>query len=146
MRMIKIYRTPLFEDDERELHPGRGDENENIFHQYLNETGIGRNTMLPWWYRDNKIKRTGKEPSDDEVMMDNMASSSFVDTPFNEETGFSKMSCECGHCVGMDAVWKKLCPAGKAAAKKKFDVYPSAYANGWAVQYCRGKFKGKKKK
>jgi|TARA_R110002020_G_scaffold69321_3_gene180434 hypothetical protein len=56
------------------------------------------------------------------------------------------MSCECGHCVGMDAVWKKLCPAGKAAAKKKFDVYPSAYANGWAVQYCRGKFKGKKKK
>jgi RecJ-like exonuclease len=57
----------------------------------------------------------------------------------------NKSSCECGHCVGMDAVWKKLCPAGKAAAKKKFDVYPSAYANGWAVQYCRGKFKGKKK-
>ena len=26
----------------------------------------------------------------------------------------------------------KLCPAGKAAAKKKFDVYPSAYANIWA--------------
>ena len=116
--MIKIYRTPLFEDDERELHPGRGDENENIFHQYLNETGVGRNTMLPWWYRDNKIKRTGKEPSDDEVMMDNMASSSFVDTPFNEETGFSKMSCECGHCVGMDAVWKKLCPAEKQPQRK----------------------------
>jgi|TARA_R110000824_G_scaffold89971_2_gene220198 hypothetical protein len=44
-----------------------------------------------------------------------------------------------------DALEKKLCPAGKAAAKKKFDVYPSAYANGWAVQYCKGKFKGKKK-
>jgi len=58
----------------------------------------------------------------------------------------NKSSCECGHCVGMDAVWKKLCPAGKAAAKKKFKVYPSAYANGWAVQYCRGKFRGKKKK
>lgn len=55
-------------------------------------------------------------------------------------------SCDCGHCVGMDTVWKKLCPEGKAAAKKKFAVYPSAYANGWAVQYCRGKFKGKKKK
>ena len=55
------------------------------------------------------------------------------------------MTCECGHCVGMDAVWKKLCPAGKAAAKRKFKVYPSAYANGWAVQYCRGKFRGKKK-
>ena len=33
----------------------------------------------------------------------------------------------------------KLCPAGKAAAKKKFDVYPSAYANIWASKYCKGK-------
>tara|TARA_R110000737_G_scaffold234889_1_gene247746 strand:+ start:288 stop:644 length:357 start_codon:yes stop_codon:yes gene_type:complete len=58
-------------------------------------------------------------------------------------------SCACEHCVGIgsafDFLEKKLCPAGKAAAKKKFDVYPSAYANGWAVQYCKGKFKGKKK-
>ena len=44
-----------------------------------------------------------------------------------------------------DFLEKKLCPAGKAAAKRKFKVYPSAYANGWAVQYCRGKFRGKKK-
>ena len=28
---------------------------------------------------------------------------------------------------------------GKAAAKKKFDVYPSAYANIWASKYCKGK-------
>ena len=34
----------------------------------------------------------------------------------------------------------------KAAAKRKFKVYPSAYANGWAVQYCRGKFRKKKGK
>ena len=33
----------------------------------------------------------------------------------------------------------KLCPAGKAAAKKKFKVYPSAYANSWASKYCKGK-------
>ena len=38
----------------------------------------------------------------------------------------------------------KLCPAGKAAAKKKFDVYPSAYANIWASKYCKGKV-GRKK-
>ena len=58
-------------------------------------------------------------------------------------------SCDCGHCVGMDVAWdsleKKLCPEGKAAAKRTFKVYPSAYANGWAVQYCRGKFRGKGK-
>ena len=33
----------------------------------------------------------------------------------------------------------KLCPAGKAAAKRKFKVYPSAYANIWASKYCKGK-------
>jgi hypothetical protein len=35
-----------------------------------------------------------------------------------------------------------LCARGKAAAKSKFDVYPSAYANGYAVQVCKGKIKG----
>jgi len=41
--------------------------------------------------------------------------------------------------AAFDFLEKKLCPAGKAAAKRKFKVYPS-------VQYCRGKFKGKKGK
>jgi hypothetical protein len=36
----------------------------------------------------------------------------------------------------------KLCARGKSAAKSKFDVYPSAYANGYAVQVCKGKIKG----
>jgi len=33
----------------------------------------------------------------------------------------------------------KLCPEGKAAARRKFKVYPSAYANIWASKYCKGK-------
>ena len=41
----------------------------------------------------------------------------------------------------------KLCPRGKAAAKRKFKVYPSAYANMYASAVCSGKIKhgGKKK-
>ena len=39
----------------------------------------------------------------------------------------------------------KLCPKGKAAAKRKFDVYPSAYANMYASKVCKGKL-GKRKK
>ena len=35
----------------------------------------------------------------------------------------------------------KLCPRGKAAAKAKFDVYPSAYANAYASKICAGKIK-----
>ena len=36
----------------------------------------------------------------------------------------------------------KLCSRGKEAAKSKFKVYPSAYANGYAVQVCKGKMPG----
>ena len=49
-------------------------------------------------------------------------------------------------------VWRlymaKLCPKGKAAAKRKFKVYPSAYANMYASAVCSGKTTpgGKKKK
>ena len=33
----------------------------------------------------------------------------------------------------------KLCPRGKAAARRKFKVYPSAYANMYASAVCSGK-------
>ena len=36
----------------------------------------------------------------------------------------------------------KLCARGLASAKSKYDVFPSAYANGHAVQVCKGKIKG----
>ena len=43
----------------------------------------------------------------------------------------------------------KLCARGKSAAKRKFKVYPSAYANAYASKICGGKIKdpsGTKKK
>jgi hypothetical protein len=36
----------------------------------------------------------------------------------------------------------KLCARGKAAAKSKFKVYPSAYGNGYGVQVCKGTMPG----
>ena len=36
----------------------------------------------------------------------------------------------------------KLCVRGISSAKSKYDVYPSAYANGHAVQVCKGKVAG----
>jgi hypothetical protein len=44
----------------------------------------------------------------------------------------------------------KICPAGKAWAKRTFDTYPSAYANMAASKYCKDPnyakgAKGKKK-
>jgi len=42
----------------------------------------------------------------------------------------------------------KICPEGKAWAKRTFDVYPSAYANLAASKYCKDPnyAKGSKKK
>ena len=40
----------------------------------------------------------------------------------------------------------KLCARGKAAAKRKFKVYPSAYANMYAAGVCSGRIKPKKEK
>lgn len=46
----------------------------------------------------------------------------------------------------MELFLEKNCPndpakwsASKSAAKAKFDVYPSAYANGWASKNYKGK-------
>ena len=40
----------------------------------------------------------------------------------------------------------KLCPRGKAAAKRKFKVYPSAYANMYALQFVWKRAPGGKKR
>ena len=43
---------------------------------------------------------------------------------------------------GRKKVGTKLCARGKSAAQSKFKVYPSAYANGYAVQVCKGRMPG----
>lgn len=43
---------------------------------------------------------------------------------------------------GKKKVGTKLCARGIASAKDKYDVYPSAYSNGHAVQVCKGTVKG----
>jgi len=76
----------------------------------------------------------------------------------NNPKGFSQKA----HCAGkkknenmaskltveqkMELFLEKNCPtdpakwsASKAAAKRKFDVYPSAYANGWAAKNYKSK-------
>ena len=39
----------------------------------------------------------------------------------------------------------KLCPKGQATAKRKFKVYPSAYANMYASKVCKGKVRASAK-
>ena len=66
------------------------------------------------------------------------------DFMMNESKKDKEMSMSLNDVVmeGRKKTGTKLCARGKAAAKSKFDVYPSAYANGYAVQVCTGKMPG----
>ena len=59
------------------------------------------------------------------------------ETKREEMMGMDEMMTE-----GKKKSGTKLCARGKAAAKAKFKIYPSAYANGFAVQVCKGRMKG----
>ena len=51
-----------------------------------------------------------------------------------------------GGKVSKKSKGSKICPEGKAWAKRTFDTYPSAYANMAASKYCKDPNYGKKAK
>lgn len=51
-----------------------------------------------------------------------------------------------GGAVPAKSRGSKICPAGKAWAKRTFDTYPSAYANLAASKYCKDPNYAKKSK
>jgi hypothetical protein len=66
----------------------------------------------------------------------------FLMNETNEE-GYEETDVEMDTMMeGRKKTGTKLCARGKASAKAKYDVYPSAYSNGHAVQVCKGKIKG----
>lgn len=65
----------------------------------------------------------------------------FMMNEFEEEDDFETMN-EAKKKSNRKKTGTKLCARGKSAAKAKFEVYPSAYANGYAVQVCKGKMPG----
>jgi hypothetical protein len=68
-----------------------------------------------------------------DFMMNQINTNHITDDSMGDETQMME---------GKKKTGTKLCARGKAAAKSKFDVYPSAYANGYAVQVCKGKMPG----
>jgi hypothetical protein len=62
----------------------------------------------------------------------------FMMNEINGEDDEDMMMDDIAVMEGRKKAGTKLCARGKAAAKAKFDVYPSAYANGFAVQVCKG--------
>jgi hypothetical protein len=93
----------------------------------------------------HEILENGHDWADDHITVAKENLSQVFDFLMNEtqnpEEGFVVMD-DVTMTEGRKKTGTKLCARGKAAAKAKFDVYPSAYANGYAVQVCKGKMPG----
>ena len=92
-----------------------------------------------------KIIQNGHDWADDHITVAKENLDQVFDFMMNETQYTDEFYDEVEDMVMMEGKKKtgtKLCARGKAAAKAKFKVYPSAYANGFAVQVCKGKMKG----
>tara|TARA_R110002153_G_scaffold61479_3_gene165843 strand:- start:1426 stop:2052 length:627 start_codon:yes stop_codon:yes gene_type:complete len=92
-----------------------------------------------------KKKHTKKE-------VDEMIKKSFYKSPIKSLVGNVKMNKPIGvinslgstdmaegeTTEGKKKTGTKLCARGKASAKAKYEVWPSAYSSGYAVQVCKG--------
>ena len=82
--------------------------------------------------------KEGDSWKSEEVMEDDNIIDDFAMTEKNPGEALSLYQMN----EGRKKAGTKLCARGKSAAKSKFKVYPSAYANGYAVQVCKGSIKG----
>jgi hypothetical protein len=89
----------------------------------------------------NETKRQEFGPSEDDMMYETM---DFEDLAIADETDGMNPdeALAMSMMEGRKKSGTKLCARGKAAAKSKFKVWPSAYGNGFAVQVCQGRMKG----
>ena len=92
--------------------------------------------------RIDEILMNGHDWADDHITVAKENMDQVFDFMMNE-TKRNQMGMEDDVMMeGRKKTGTKLCARGKAAAKAKFKVYPSAYANGYAVQVCKGKMPG----
>ncbi len=91
------------------------------------------------------IIQNGHDWADDHVTVAKENLDQVFDFLMNEtnEEGYEETDVEMDVMMeGRKKTGTKLCARGKSSAKAKYDVYPSAYSNGHAVQVCKGKIKG----
>jgi hypothetical protein len=84
------------------------------------------------WAQDHISEAKNNMDQVFDFLMNETKSENYDDDENDESLRMSDMT------EGRKKTGTKLCARGKAAAKSKFDVYPSAYANGYAVQVCKG--------
>jgi hypothetical protein len=90
----------------------------------------------------DEILQNGHDWADDHVTEAKTNMDQVFDFLMNEKSKLEQYVDYEDLSEGKKKTGTKLCSRGKSAAKSKFKVYPSAYANGYAVQVCKGKMPG----
>jgi hypothetical protein len=90
----------------------------------------------------DQILQDGHDWADDHVTEAKVNMDQVFDFIMNEKEKMGQYVDYEEMSEGRKKTGTKLCARGKAAAKSKFKVYPSAYANGYAVQVCKGSMPG----
>jgi hypothetical protein len=122
----------------------KGELNESCWDGYKQVGGKMKNgKMVPNCVPKNKSIKEASSPAQQAAIAINMKKKG--QTPKSEmpeKEMYEAMEIdESKNCPTDSAKWS----ASKAAAKTKFDVYPSAYANGWAAKNYKAKGGGWKK-
>ena len=79
-----------------------------------------------------------------EIEAINRAKNTGIDVPnMKASEGSAKAGKKAKKAINIHSPIKKISPACKTAAKKKFDVWPSAYASGWGVRCTKAGGPGK---
>ena len=91
----------------------------------------------------HEILENGHDWAQDHIATAKESIDQVFDFLMNETKGDDDMMMDEPEIMeGKKKTGTKLCARGKAAAKAKFKVWPSAYGNGFAVQVCQGRMKG----
>lgn len=146
-RIIKLKESDLTEIIKRVLSEG-GDMKTNRYMFFSNLEQIKRQAELLLDLDENVINQileNGHDWADDHITVAKENLDQVFDFLMNEtnEEGYEETDVEMDAMMeGRKKTGTKLCARGKSAAKAKYDVYPSAYANGYAVQVCKGRQPG----
>ena len=146
-RVIKLKESDLTEIIKRVLSEG-GDMKTNRYMFFSNLEQMKRQCELLLNLDVDMVSQIlddGHDWADDHITEAKNNLDQVFDFLMNEtnEEGYEETDVEMDTMMeGRKKTGTKLCARGKASAKAKYDVYPSAYSNGHAVEVCKGKIKG----
>jgi hypothetical protein len=141
-KVIKMSETNLKNIIRRALHEAEHEHNRYMFFSNLEQIKRQAELLLNLDHNQiHSILEDGHDWADDHITVakENLDQVfDFMMNEINQESDEGMMMGDITVVEGKKKTGTELCARGKAAAKAKYKVYPSAFANGYAVQVCQG--------